>query len=110
MRATLGSPADNAIGWGGVWLSTVLGGTVAVLFPGGLKGRGALAFTLVARAGSIRAGGAESADIPRSDRERAEGFHRLLSPAVAVPSTATERAEGFHRLLILVVDPTARYG
>jgi len=32
---------------------------------------------------SIRAGGAESADIPRSDRERAEGFHLAITSAVA---------------------------
>ncbi|QLH77400.1 hypothetical protein HZS55_08875 [Halosimplex rubrum] len=31
---------------------------------------------------TIRAGGAESADMPLSDRERAEGFHRPLLPAV----------------------------
>ena len=66
------------IGWGGVWPSAVLCGSC----PGGLKGRGALAFSLVVRAGTIRAGDAESADIPHSDRERVEGFRRLLSSAV----------------------------
>jgi len=32
--------------------------------------------------GSIRAGGAESADIPRSDRERVEGFHHTTMTMV----------------------------
>ncbi len=31
MRATLGSPADSAIGWGGLWPVAVLCGVVAVL-------------------------------------------------------------------------------
>jgi len=52
-------------------------------------------------AGSIRAGGAESADIPRSDRERVEGFHLSRPSAVAVSlavavTTASERVEGVH--------------
>ena len=34
--------------------------------------------------------------MPRSDRERGEGFHRPLYSVVA--GTASERGEGFHRL------------
>jgi len=48
----------------------VRGGAV----PGGLKGRGALACSSVVSGTTIRAGGAESADMSRSDRERVEGF------------------------------------
>jgi len=48
--------------------------------------------------GPIRAGGAESADIPHSDRERGEGFQRSGSSAVVVSSagavTRSERDEG----------------
>ena len=37
---------------------------------------------------TIRADGAESADIPLSDRERAEGFHLTIVTTVAVAVTA----------------------
>jgi len=48
---------------------------------------------------SIRAGGAESADMSLSDRERSEGFQLSLMSAVAVefPLTVGERPEGFQR-------------
>jgi len=82
--------------------------------PGGLKGRGvrgacasmpngaavrrARARSVVC-AGSILAGGAESENIPRSDRERDEGFQLTGSVvvAVALAVTRSERGEGFHR-------------
>jgi len=63
--------------------------------PGGLKGRGALASSLVASAAPIRAGGAESADMSLSDRERAEGFQPPLPTVVDSTVTVSERAEGF---------------
>jgi len=55
---------------------------------------------VVACAGSILAGGAESENIPRSDRERVEGFQLTPMSAVAVLSavavtTASERVGGF---------------
>jgi len=53
--------------------------------PGGLEGRDGLAgseATGVASATPIRAGGAESADMSLSDRERVEGFHRTTMTAV----------------------------
>ena len=67
---------------------------VAVPSPGGLKGRGALAFAWSPeRALSARA--VRRARISRlSDRERAEGFLLLVSVESV---TASERAEGFHR-------------
>jgi len=52
---------------------------------GGLKGRGSVAASEasgVASAAPIRAGGAESTDMPLSDRQRPEGFQ--LSPMSAV--------------------------
>jgi hypothetical protein len=42
----------------------------------------------VAARATIRAGGAESADILRSDREHAEGFHLTSTSAVAGPVRA----------------------
>jgi|GEM_PF-1332622 len=59
---------------------------------------------LVACAGSILASavrcGCPSENIPRSDRERAEGFQLTLLSAVAVTLfSASERAEGFHRTI-----------
>jgi len=72
--------------------------------PGGLEGRGAGGATQERHhwpngeqrdpwgglapkgsrwAGPIRAGGAESADIPLSDRERDEGFHLSITTAVS---------------------------
>ncbi len=92
MWATLGSPADNAIGWGGCgWLRCCAGAVwcCVVAVPGGLNGRGGLACSSVVCAGPIRAGGAESADIPHSDREPAEDFHRLLSATVESLANAT---------------------
>jgi len=46
--------------------------------PGGLKGRGALGFIQSSAAALFE----RSENIRRSDRERAEGFHRLLSTAI----------------------------
>jgi hypothetical protein len=112
------SAASTARGWGGVRPSrcgavrsgrgAVPCGAVAVrcravLFPGGLKGRGALACSLVASATPIRAGGAESADMSLSDRERAEGFHRTITSGVSSPLTASERAEGIERTTAITV-------
>jgi len=57
------------------------------ILPGGLKGRGPLAANAVsgvASATSICAGGAESADMSLSDRQRSEGFQ--LIPASPVLS------------------------
>jgi len=42
----------------------------------------------VAERATIRAGGAESADIPLSDREHAEGFHLMILSAVTTSTTA----------------------
>jgi len=64
--------------------------------PGGLKGRGALAATSgspVASVTPIRAGGAESADMSLSDRQRPEGFHRTTSSTVL----SSKRASSLHR-------------
>jgi len=47
----------------------------------------------VVSATPIRAGGAESANMSLSDRERPKGFHHTASSAVASP--ASERFEGF---------------
>jgi len=73
-----GGTTSNARGWGGVRLTPARPAAVRSLprqdSPGGLKGRGALAFTLVACETTIHAGGAESVDMSRSDRERGEGF------------------------------------
>jgi len=72
-------------------------------FPGGPKGRGELAFSSVAWAGPILAGGVESENILLSDRERGEGFQRTGSLAVVVLSAVSvalsrsERGEGFQR-------------
>jgi len=44
---------------------------------------GSRAKPVVAARASIRAGSADSADIPRSGRERAEGFHPTTMTAVA---------------------------
>ena len=54
--------------------------------PGGLEGRDVLAVSEangVVSATPIRAGGAESADMSLSDRERVEGFHLTITRAVA---------------------------
>jgi len=61
-------------------------GLCTLIIPGELKGRGPVAPSearRVASATPIRAGGAESADMSLSDRERPEGFHRTTSRAVA---------------------------
>jgi len=47
----------------------------------------------VAAWATIRAGGAESADIPRSDHERAEGFHLTITMAVTMIATAIAESE-----------------
>jgi len=69
----------------------MLGGRPRRSLPGGLEGRGGLAangVSGVACATPIRAGGAESADMSLSDRERAEGFHLTITNAVALAVTA----------------------
>ena len=57
--------------------------------PGGLKGRGPLACSLVACAGPILASAERcccpSENIPRSDRQRSEGFQLSISSAVRSP-------------------------
>jgi len=100
--SSAGGTTSNARGWGGVRLTLsrpAAGHSPARQNPpGGLKGRDALACNSVAERASIRAGGAESADIPLSDRERGEGFQLSGTPAVAVASpfeeAVSERVEG----------------
>ena len=55
-------------------------------------------------AGPIRVSGANE-NIPHRPRDRAEGFHRLVSDTVE--PTVSERAEGFRRLVSDTVEPTA---
>jgi len=67
--------------------AAVRGGAVAVRWRSWRTERARPARVhVVVWAGPIRAGGAESADIPLSDRERVEGFQRTGPTAVAVSS------------------------
>ncbi len=65
-----------------------------VRFPGGLKGRGALAAKRSRSAGPIRTTEG-SEDIPQSDRERAEGFQDDCGAVDDFPSQSSQRAESF---------------